>query len=154
MDAAHRVATSDCVKGGLAWEDRAQNLQLSLLNSNLTWKDVFFFQTMQENLTNCICYIFYLLHLQKNVFKAPHSSGLTSLRCMSPPPHHLNWRVRLRVPNPKHMPKYTKTKVPHTQDKHPQKSSFAELCCYCCYPIKSLTAFKPTRTGWHTLTTD
>ena len=33
------------------------------------------------------------------------------------------------IPNPEHMPKYTKAKVPHTQDKHTQLSSFTELCC-------------------------
>ncbi len=36
---------------------------------------------------------------------------------------------------PKHTHKYTKIKVLHTQDKHTQLSSFAELQCY---PIKSL----------------
>ncbi len=36
------------------------------------------------------------------------------------------------IPNPKHMPKYTKAKVPGTQDKHTQLSSFSELCCHCC----------------------
>ena len=36
-----------------------------------------------------------------------------------------------RIPNPKHMPEYTKAKVPR---------SFTELCCHCHYPIKSLAA--------------
>ena len=45
-----------------------------------------------------------------------------------------------RIPNPKHTPKYTRAKVPHTQDKHAQLSSFADLCCWLCYPIKSLAA--------------
>ncbi len=39
------------------------------------------------------------------------------------------------TPNPKHMPKYTNIKVPCTQDKHPQLSSFSQLSCY---PLKSL----------------
>ncbi len=39
------------------------------------------------------------------------------------------------IPNPKHTPKYTKAKVPCTQDKHTQLSSFAKLCCY---PKKAL----------------
>ncbi len=34
------------------------------------------------------------------------------------------------IPNPKHMPKYTKAKVPCTQDKHTQLSSFTELLCH------------------------
>ena len=41
------------------------------------------------------------------------------------------------IPNPECMPKYTKAKVLHTQDKHTQLSSFTELCCH---PIKSLAA--------------
>ena len=45
-----------------------------------------------------------------------------------------------RIPNPKHTPKCTEAKVPHTQDKHTQLSSFAELHCHCHYPIKSLSA--------------
>ncbi len=36
------------------------------------------------------------------------------------------------------MPKYTKAKVPCTQDKHTQLSSFAGLCCRCPCPVKSL----------------
>ena len=42
------------------------------------------------------------------------------------------------IPNPEHMPKYTKAKVPPTQDKHTQLSSFVDLCCYYCHNIKSL----------------
>ncbi len=44
------------------------------------------------------------------------------------------------IPNPKHTPKYTKAKVPHTQYKYIQLSSFTWLCCY---PIKSLAAASP-----------
>ncbi len=44
----------------------------------------------------------------------------------------------------------TKAKVPCTQDKHTQLSSFPELICYHCHPIKSLAAAKPTRLCWHT----
>ncbi len=44
------------------------------------------------------------------------------------------------IPNPKHMPNYTKAKVLCTQDKHAQLSSLAELSCY---PIKSLADTNP-----------
>ncbi len=43
------------------------------------------------------------------------------------------------IPNPKHIPKYTKAKAPCTQDKHIQLSSFAELCCYCIKALLRLT---------------
>ncbi len=38
-------------------------------------------------------------------------------------------------PNTQHTLKYTKVKVLHTQDKHYQLSSFAELHCHCQYPL-------------------
>ncbi len=44
------------------------------------------------------------------------------------------------IPNPKHIPKYTQAKVPHTQDKHTARSSFSELSC--C-PIISLADANP-----------
>ena len=53
-----------------------------------------------------------------------------------------------RIPNPKHTPKYTWAKVPHTEDA--QLSSWAELCC--C-PIKSLAAASlPEYVDTHSLT--
>ena len=56
-----------------------------------------------------------------------------------------------RIPNPKDMPKYTKAKVWHTQDKHTQLNSFIELCCY---PIKSLAdASLPEYIDTHSLLT-
>ncbi len=48
------------------------------------------------------------------------------------------------IPHPIHIPKYTKVKVPSTQDKQhiswaaEQLSSWAELCCYCHCLIKTL----------------
>ena len=58
-----------------------------------------------------------------------------------------------RIPNLKHMPKYTKAKVLRTQDKC-QLSSFAELCCYCYYSIKSLAATSlPEYVATHSLPT-
>ncbi len=45
-----------------------------------------------------------------------------------------------RIPNPKHMPKYTKAKVPLPKINMYQLCSFAELCCHCHNPIKSLAA--------------
>ncbi len=48
--------------------------------------------------------------------------------------------------------KYTKVKVPHTQDKHTQLSSFAQLFCY---PIKSLADTNPPEyVDRHSLLTD
>ncbi len=59
------------------------------------------------------------------------------------------WRVANRIPNPKHTPKYTKAKVPRTQDKH---TSAEQLRCH--YPLKSLAAASLLRVCCHTLTTD
>ncbi len=52
------------------------------------------------------------------------------------------------IPNPKHMPKYTKAKVPYPQDKHTQLLSFAVLHYY---PIKSLAdppQYVDTHSNW------
>ena len=43
------------------------------------------------------------------------------------------WWVVYRIPNPKHMPKYTKAKVLHTEDKHP---SAEQLCRALLLPYK------------------
>ena len=53
-----------------------------------------------------------------------------------------------RTPIPKHMHKYTKAKVPHTQGKHTQLGSFTELYCDL---IKSL-ADASLPECWHALT--
>ncbi len=54
--------------------------------------------------------------------------------------------------NPKHMPKYTKAKALHTQDKH---LSAEQLCAeLCCHPIKSLAATSlPEYVDTHSLPT-
>ncbi len=58
------------------------------------------------------------------------------------------------IPNPKHTPKCTKAEVPHTQDKYTQLSSFIELCCCLCHPIKSLAAPSlPENVDTHSLRT-
>ncbi len=42
------------------------------------------------------------------------------------------------IPNPKHMPKYTKAKVLHTKDKHTQLSCFADLRCCRDYSLNNV----------------
>ena len=56
------------------------------------------------------------------------------------------WRVAKSTPIPKHMPKYTRVKVLHTQGKHTDE----QLCLALLLPYINALFTLPTRVCWHT----
>ncbi len=73
------------------------------------------FKQMLKTLRNLENYSHLRMNQQENSFELSRD-------------HH-NDEYAYRISNPKHMPKYTKAKVPYTQDIHTQLSSFTWLHC-------------------------